>query len=683
MKRLISHPLFGLGLLIRLGLLTLVLPRATSLWYAPFLDITTGQPTLDPWRLYLEAGGAEAAFPYGYVMWLICLPLTLVCRLLGLDVAYGYGLTLIVADFGLLLALRGLLGIRDRLLLACYWLSPIVLFATYWLGLNDLIPVVLLCLALCCMRALRPIEAGLLCGAAISAKLSMVLAIPFFGIYLFGNRALRTLLPAYLKGLGFALAAFCLPFAASSAGRDMLFGNPEMTKVYEFALHIGDHVQVYVLPLAYLLMLYAAWRVRRMSFDQFVVLSGLAFFLVVLLTPASPGWFIWIMPLLMLYQSRSGPVAMALVGGFAALYLVSGLLTMPAPAFAGRDDIGRAAIEIGQMLGPRGAALLHTLILAAGLVLMLRVWRQAIRSDDYFRRSREPFAIGIAGDSGAGKDTLADSLQGLFGSHSVVKLSGDDYHLWDRHRPMWQVMTHLNPMANDLERYAQDLIALTDGKTILSRHYDHATGKMSRPRRIASNDFIIASGLHALYLPILRDSYDLSIYLDIDEDLRRHFKIQRDVHQRGHSLERVLTSLAARQADTMKFVRPQIAHADLVLSLQPLHPRAITEAEAGHPIRCKLFVRSRQGLNEVSLARVLIGLCGLHVELTTRHDSNEVEMTVEGETSAEDIALAARMLFPDLADFLDTKPRWEDGVGGLMQLVTLSHIDQAMHKRLI
>lgn len=297
--------------------------------------------------------------------------------------------------------------------------------------------------------------------------------------------------------------------------------------------------------------------------------------------------------------------------------------------------------------------------------------------------SRKPFVLGIAGDSGAGKDTFSDAMKGLFGSHSVTTLSGDDYHLWDRQKPMWQVMTHLNPMANDLEGFAHDLISLTDGKTIQSRHYDHQTGRMSRPFEIKSNDIIIASGLHALYLPILRECYNLSVYLDIDEGLRRYFKLRRDVHQRGHPIERVLSSFERREPDSEKFIRPQASYADLVLSLQPIHPRVLQEADGKHPLRFKLVARSRHGLNELSLTRVLIGVCGLHVDMNSSRDASEVELTIEGETSAQDIALAAQMICPRIFEFLDIRPLWQDGVMGLMQLITLSHINQALTKRFI
>ena len=68
---------------------------------------------------------------------------------------------------------------------------------------------------------------------------------------------------------------------------------------------------------------------------------------------------------------------------------------------------------------------------ATGIILILRIWREEVNRSNYFRLSRKPFILGIAGDSGAGKDVFSDSLLELFGEHSVVKLSGDDYHLWE------------------------------------------------------------------------------------------------------------------------------------------------------------------------------------------------------------------------------------------------------------
>ena len=685
---LFRHPLFLTGLALKLLLLATVLPQAAAQWYLPFLSATTSQLSFDPWQVFLQSGGNVVSFPYGFVQWLVFLPLCLFCKLIGAELYWGYGGTLLIADITLLWILHALVSgrvnPRDKLLLITYWLSPIVWLATYWLGLNDLIAVCLLGLAMLHVRQLKLRHAGAFCAAAISAKLSMVLALPFFLIYLFFLRQHRAYLAAFVSALILAMALLSLPLLASPDGMNMLFNNPEMGKVYQFAVRIGNSPPLYLMPMAYLLMLYLAWRIRRLNFSAFSTLLGLTFFLVVLLTPASPGWFIWVMPLLVLYQATSDRLALLLVALFTALFALTHFLAMPAPLVLGSDLALQFSAAMQSRLGAPVPGLMHSALLTLGVILMLRMAREMVFTSDFYQLTRKPLMVGIAGDSGCGKDTLVDSLRGLFGSHSTATLSGDDYHLWDRQEPMWQVMTHLNPHANNLEQFAQDLTTLSNGKPIFSRHYDHASGKMSKPTRIHSNELIIASGLHALYSPQMRERYDLSIFLDMDEDLRRYFKLQRDVHVRGHSVDKVMASMQSRLPDTEKFVRPQSTQADLVLSLQPIHPQSLQTNLQQRPNvdipRCKLHVRSRHQFNERALVRVLIGLCGLHVDM--QRDSDGVSLSIEGETSADDIALAARDLLPNLREMLDRRPIWEDGIKGLMQLIVLAHINQALHRRL-
>ncbi|HGI5920284.1 TPA: hypothetical protein ACJTDP_004077, partial [Yersinia enterocolitica] len=561
-------------------------------------------------------------------------------------------------------------------------LSPIVIGASYLMGFNDLIPVLFLSLAIYCIKRSNLLFCGIACIAAISAKLSMILALPFFFIYLIHNRGFRQFLPEYMKGILVGLIITLVPFLFSYSGLSMIASNPEMFKIYRLAFDLGSGIFIYLVPLAYCITLYVAWRVKRLNFELFNALMGLVFLLVVLMTPASPGWFIWAIPLLVSYQAASDRVAILLTSLFSVLYVLSSLLISPENFIFNNFNNWNVLGDL-YSLNDKFASLIFTVMVATGIILAVRIYREAVIRNDYFRLSRKPFVIGIAGDSGAGKDTFSDSIMGLFGRHSVTTLSGDDYHLWDRQKPMWQVMTHLNPMANDLEGFANDLVALTDGRSIQARHYDHSSGRMSRPFTIKSNDIIIASGLHALYLHILRKCYNLSVYLDIDEGLRRHFKLQRDVHKRGHTIERVLTSFEKREPDSERFIRPQAAHADLVLSLQPIRADMLEDKNHNIPLRFKLVARSRHGLNELSLTRVLVGVCGLHVDIISSNDASEVELTIEGETSAKDIELAAQMICPRIFEFLDIKPQWQDGVVGLMQLITLSHINQALTKRFI
>lgn len=683
MKKMLLHPMFISGLAVRLVLIVCMKPLAVTQWYVPFLDVSTSVITLDPWSVWIAGKGAAVAFPYGYAMWLAFLPMTLLAKLVGFQLLYAYQLTLLAADFCLLLTLRRLLPDRQPLLLLVYWLSPIVILASYGLGLNDLIPALLLCLSMLFVRQIRLKLAGALFAAAISAKLSMIVALPLFAIYLFNNRALRKRLASFISGFALGIVLLGAPFFISAAGIQMLFGNQEIGKVYQLAIGLAGNISIYVVPLVYLIMLYLVWRVRRFNFDLFQATTGMAFLLIVLMTPASAGWFVWCLPFFVIYQAMSGRIAIILVSVFSVAYVLSTLLVIPLQISSGREFVLGLIVDVPGQLGNQTASLLHTGMIAIGLVLAIRIWRETISRNNFFRLSRKPFVLGVAGDSGAGKDTFADAISGLFGDHSVVKMSGDDYHLWDRQKPMWQVMTHLNPMANDLERFSNDLVSLTDGRSILSRHYDHQTGRMSKTYQIDSNDFIIASGLHALYLPILRERYNLKIYLDIDEGLRRYFKLKRDVQLRGHAVEGVLDSFEKREPDSERFIRPQSKHADLILSLQPIHSRMLEDLDDKNPLRLKLVVETKNGFNELSIHRVLVGVCGLHVDIMVGNDGADVKMTIEGDVSAADVAMAAEILCPRVLEFLDIPPKWHDGMLGLMQLITLSHVSQALTKRFI
>lgn len=681
MKKLITSPLFLTGLILKLLLIAVVMPAAAAHWYIPVMQLTTSVFNLDPWGTFITHGGDPAAFPYGYAMWLTFLPLTSLSSLFGLNTYWAYALTLLSVDMAVLYTLKQMIDISDKKLLTLYWLSPIVIFASYWLGLNDLVPILYLCLALFFTKRLQLFQAGIFCGIAISAKLSMLIAVPFFCIYLFRNKTLRKLLPKYLGGLTFTTSLLILPFLASHDAWMMLSQNPELSKIYDLKVQISSALQLYILPMSLLLMLYFTWHIRRMNFNLFFVLLGVSFFLILLLSPAAPGWFIWIIPLLIFYQSGKDPIAILLVTVFSSAYIMMSFLVTQQPLVNGKQWPNDLAHSIQTLVGPQGLGLLQTLLISFGMILLYRITRDLIYKNDYYRFSRKSFIIGIAGDSGSGKDTLVESLTGLLGHHSVASLSGDNYHLWDRQKPMWQVMTHLNPRANDLQRFTHDLISLINKKMISVRHYDHNIGKMSKPSNMASNDFIIASGLHALHTHSQRKLYDLSIYLDIDENLRRYFKIRRDMKDRGHSLEKILSSLQLREPDSVNFVRPQRHYADLVISVQATNPDLLKDNDFSETPRLKLSIRSRHTTHFESLLRVLVGICGLHVDLNSFDDNAAHEMTIEGDACADDVKLAAKSLFPHMNELLDICPRWEDGIKGLIQLLVISHINQILSER--
>ena len=594
-------------------------------------------------------------------MWLFFWPLGIIFQFISLPLSYAYGVTLLIADCTLLAIFYKLLP-KDKRLLAfiLYWSSPIVILASYFFGYNDLIPVCLLMVSIFFIKNIKFFWAGLFCAAAISAKLSMLLSLPIILIYLINNKPIRRLTPYFLEGIILGSLLFLLPFVFSAEGVLMLFGNQEMEKIYLLALPIHTHTKIYVIPLLYFLFLYVVWRIKRIHFELLHTILGTMFLFIILMMPSSPGWFVWAIPLLSLsFAKNNNSISLLLLGIFSLLYAIGVLL-----------PIWENVIPI------KAHSLFNTAMTALGIILVIRIYRESIRKNDHFRFMQKPFVIGIGGDSGSGKDTLANAIKGLFGEHSTTLLSGDNYHLWDRKRPIWKALTHLNPMANNLEQLTKDLRHLIDGRSIHAKHYCHEKGKMSRPVKTKSNDIIISSGLHALYLASLRKCYHLKIFLDTDEELRTWFKTQRDVHKRDQTKENVLSSLEKRKPDYQKFIHPQIQYADLIFSLQPI--RAPMESDN---LNLRLVVHSRLGHDERILVRTLIGLYGLRVDVLPDSESSELTLTIEGDCRSEDVSSAAQTICPDILEFLDIAPRWQNGMIGIMQLFTLANIDKILRER--
>jgi phosphoribulokinase len=79
----------------------------------------------------------------------------------------------------------------------------------------------------------------------------------------------------------------------------------------------------------------------------------------------------------------------------------------------------------------------------------------------------------------------------------------------------------------------------------------------------------VIEGLLGYYLPEMHDMYDVRVYLNPPEELRRHWKVQRDCSRRGYTTDQVLAELDRREPDSAQFIRPQSRHADMLVSFMP------------------------------------------------------------------------------------------------------------------
>ena len=684
--RFFRSPLFLIGLTIRVLLLLFVFPATQEQWFLPFFDRFFSNPTLDPWTDFVASGGNVLSFPYGPVMFVAHLPYVAVGKALdvllssGFLSAVGFRLSLLTADFAILVQLKLLFPQEQRRLILFYWFSPIVLLVVYWNGQTDVVPVALLLLALVCLKKHWAVAAGAALAASLSAKLSMAVAVPFIAIYLWRNKSIRSLIPPLATGFAVVFAIFFAVWLASPGFHTMILGNREIARLFHLTLPFGD-IALYLTLFLFGIALYAVWRLQRMNFELMFALTGMSFFVLVLMTPAPVGWYLWLLPFFVAHQIRSQPYHAILVMTFSLLVVGYHLVVSWGAALPllGIDFSDGLADSLALQFTNHQKSLWITTVTLAGFIIIVHILREGVRNNDYFRISQRPLSIAVAGDSGSGKDTLASSLAGLFCQNTVVLLSGDDYHLWHRHAPMWKALTHLNPRGNDLGRFVEHVNTILDGQSIEHQPYDHGNGQFLSPRRLKSNDVIIVSGLHALYHQTLVDRINTCIFLDMAEDLRRHWKIKRDIGARGHSREAIEESLKRRSDDLEQFIRPQKENADLIFGLAPVNPQLL-EQEGGQSLRLKLNVVIRNSIHHEQLARILIGLCGMHLNTVYSKVPGEIKMTIEGDLEPEDTALAARELAPHLIDILDIYPKWSGGMTGAMQLVTLVQLESKLKR---
>ena len=177
--------------------------------------------------------------------------------------------------------------------------------------------------------------------------------------------------------------------------------------------------------------------------------------------------------------------------------------------------------------------------------------------------------IGVAGDSGCGKSTFLNRLADLFGTELMTVICLDDYHSLDRTGRKEAGVTALDPRANNFDLMYEQVKALKNGETIMKPIYNHETGLIDPPEKVEPNRIIVIEGLHPLYDERVRELLDFSVYLDIDDEVKIAWKIQRDMAERGHSYEDVLASIEARKPDFKAYIEPQRGHADVVIRVMP------------------------------------------------------------------------------------------------------------------
>jgi len=148
----------------------------------------------------------------------------------------------------------------------------------------------------------------------------------------------------------------------------------------------------------------------------------------------------------------------------------------------------------------------------------------------------------------------------------------DDYHKWDRtgrkSNPEWpDGITALHEACQKWDKMAEDVTNLKAGKTVSKPIYNHITGELDADEEVPPTPIVIFEGLHPMHDDRVNEALDLTIYLDITDDVKFAWKAQRDIAERGATMEEVRAAIDARKPDFAAYVEPQKSKADIVVQV--------------------------------------------------------------------------------------------------------------------
>lgn len=183
---------------------------------------------------------------------------------------------------------------------------------------------------------------------------------------------------------------------------------------------------------------------------------------------------------------------------------------------------------------------------------------------------RKPIIIGIAGGSASGKTSIARHLKEAFEDYqSVVIIRMDDYYKDQSHLPMEQRLktNYDHPFAFDTALLIEHLRLLSERQSIEKPTYDFVNHTRSAvSETIHPCDVIVLEGLFVLEDEAIRTWLDMKIFVDTDADIRFIRRLQRDVKERGRTLDRVIEQYTktVRVMHNL-FIEPSKRYADLII----------------------------------------------------------------------------------------------------------------------
>jgi uridine kinase len=180
----------------------------------------------------------------------------------------------------------------------------------------------------------------------------------------------------------------------------------------------------------------------------------------------------------------------------------------------------------------------------------------------------KPFIVGIAGGTGSGKTTLAKKIAETLGNDTVTLIDADSYYRDLSHLSLHQrhQINFDHPDALDTPLLVDHIKTLKKGSPIKKHIYDFTIHTRTEETvTVAPKPVILVEGILIFALEDLCRLFDLKVFVDEDDDIRLLRRIQRDINERGRSIEMVAEQyLKNVRPMHERFVEPSKKAADIV-----------------------------------------------------------------------------------------------------------------------